>query len=83
MTKPKVHSVKLGERKKLSGYISIVYAGMPSEHSYSLVLSLPGGFSRYAYNLFFPIAEAHINVEGANLHILKVTPTEIRFNFIG
>ncbi len=82
MAKTKTSRLKVGQRKKLTGEISIVFAGMPNEYSYSLVPSLPGGYSRYAYNLFFPITETHIDIEGTSLHILKVTPVEIKLIII-
>jgi hypothetical protein len=57
----------------------IVYAGMTSERVYSIVQMKWEFFYRgYAWNLFFPVGQSSIRIDGVNLIVESVTPTEIR-----
>jgi hypothetical protein len=57
----------------------IVYAGMTSERVYSIVEMKWEFFYRgYAWNLFFPVGQNTIRIDGVNLIVESVTPTEIR-----
>jgi hypothetical protein len=56
----------------------IVYAGMPSEKTYSVVQMKWEFFYRgYAWNLFFPREQSEIRVDGINLLVEKVDPQQI------
>ena len=57
----------------------IVYAGITSEKVYSIVQMKSEFFYRgYAWNLFFPVGQNNIRIDGVNLIVENVTPTEIR-----
>ena len=56
----------------------IVYAGMTSEKVYSIVQMKWEAFYRgYAWNLFFPVGQSTIKIDGVNIAVESVTPTEI------
>jgi len=58
----------------------IVYAGMPSENIYSIVQMKWEFFYRgYSWNLYFPKNQGTIRIDGVNIQVDSVTPTEIRF----
>ena len=66
------HHLRLGKDR-------IVYAGMPSEKVYSIVQMKWEFFYRgYAWNLFFPVGQNTIRIDGVNILVDSVTPTEIR-----
>jgi len=57
----------------------IVYAGMPSENVFSIVqLKWEFLYRGYSWNLYFPKGQDIIRVDGVNIQVENVTPTEIR-----
>ncbi len=57
----------------------IVYAGMPSEKVFSIVLRKWEFFYRgYAWNLFFPEGQTELVIDGVRLSVESVSPQEIR-----
>ena len=63
-----------------AGKDRIVYAGMPGENVYSIVQMKWEFFYRgYAWNLFFAREERRIRIDGVNLIVESVGPTEITF----
>jgi len=66
------HHIRLGKDR-------IVYAGMPSEKVFSMVQMKWEFFYRgYAWNLFFPVGQSKIRIDGVNILVESVTPDEIR-----
>ena len=66
------HHIRLGKDR-------IVYAGMPSEKVFSIVQMKWEFFYRgYAWNLFFPVGQSKIRIDGVNILVESVTPDEIR-----
>jgi len=66
------HHIRLGKDR-------IVYAGMPSEKVFSMVQMKWEFFYRgYAWNLFFPIWQSKIRIDGVNILVESVTPEEIK-----
>ena len=62
-----------------SGKDRIVYAGMPSEKVFSIVqMKWEFLYRGYSWNLFFPIVQSKIRIEGVNILVENVTPDEIR-----
>ena len=60
----------------------IVYAGMSSEHIFSIVQMKWEFFYRgYSWNLYFPKSQSKIRIDGINIEIDSVTPEEIRLQF--
>jgi len=72
--------LSVGDKYKLGfGKDRIVYAGMPSEKVFSIVQMKWEFFYRgYSWNLFFPIKQSKIRIEGVNILVDYVTPAEIR-----
>ena len=57
----------------------IVYTGMPSEKVFSIAQrkwEFP--YQAFAWNLFFPIGQSKIRIDGVNIIVDHVTPDEIR-----
>jgi len=73
-------TLSVGERLHLRwGKDRIVYAGMPSEKTYSIVVKKWEFMYRgYAWNLFYPREQSKIRIDGVNILVENVTPEEIR-----
>ena len=66
------HHIRFGKDR-------IIYAGMPSEKVFSIVQMKWEFFYRgYAWNLFFPVGQSKIRIDGVNILVESVTPDEIR-----
>jgi hypothetical protein len=66
------HHIQLGKDR-------IVYAGMPSEKVFSMVQrkwEFP--YMGYSWNLFFPVGQSKIRIDGVNILVESVTTDEIR-----
>jgi len=65
-----------------SGKDRIVYAGMPNDKVYSIVQRkrnlVPYAAWGYAWNLFYPKEQSQIRIDGVNILVESVTPSEIR-----
>ena len=72
--------LSVGDKYKLGlGKDGIVYAGMPSEKVFSIVqMKWEFMYRGYSWNLFFPIKQGEIRIEGVNILVDHVTPDEIR-----
>lgn len=72
-------TLSVGDRYHLgTGKDRIIYAGMPTEGVYSIVEMKWEVFYRgYAWNLFFPLEERRIRIDGVNLTVESVSRTEI------
>ena len=72
--------LSVGDKHKLGlGKDRIVYAGMPSEKVFSIVqIKWEFLYRGYSWNLFFPIGQSKIRIEGVNILVDHVTPDEIR-----
>ena len=56
----------------------IVYAGMPSEKTYSIVqMKWEFLYRGYSWNLFYPREQSKIRIDGVNILVENVTPEEI------
>ena len=73
-------TLSVGDRLHLRrGKDRIVYAGMPSEKTYSIVQRKWEFMYRgYAWNLFFSREQARITIDGVDISVESVTPDEIR-----
>ena len=60
----------------------IVYAGMPSDKVYSIAQRkrdiAPYIGWGYAWNLFFPVGQSRIRIDGVNILVDSATPEDIR-----
>jgi hypothetical protein len=83
MSKVQEHSLKIGESALIKrGFItkvSLIYAGMPNNKVYSLVVSCSAGHNSLAYNLYIPIDQRRTEISDVNITIGSVSPNEIRF----
>ena len=72
--------LSVGDRFHLGwGKDRIVYAGMPSEKTYSIIVKKWEFMYRgYAWNLFYPKEQARITIDGVDISVESVTPQEIR-----
>ena len=59
--------------------VKLIYAGMSSPETYSLVIRSQDGYQAYAYNLYFQKDTSQIEVEGYRLTITCVSANEIWF----
>jgi len=59
----------------------IVYAGMISERVYSIIqMKWEFVYRGYSLHLFFPVGQSSIRIDGVNLVVDSVTPSEIRLH---
>ena len=83
MSKVQEHSLRIGESAVIKrGFITkvlLVYAGMPNDKVYSLVVSRSAGHNSLAYNLYIPIDQRQVEISDVKLTIEHVSPNEIRF----
>ena len=57
----------------------IIYAGMPNENVFSFVqMKWEFIYRGFAWNLYFPKDQSIIRIDGVNIQVDSVTPTEIR-----
>ena len=75
----------VGEGCRLGfGKGSIIYAGMPSENIYSLVQRKRGfPYQGFAWNLFYPVGQSKIVIDGVNIQVENVAPDVIRLRVLG
>ncbi len=65
------HHLKLGKDR-------IIYAGMPTEATYSIVQKKASGYQGFTWNLFYPRKKSDLIIDGINIFVENVTPEEIR-----
>ena len=71
-----------GEYHLKLGKDRILYAGMPSEDTYSIAQRKNCGYQGYAWNLFFSKNRRDITIDGVGIHVERVTPDEIEFRVV-
>ena len=59
------------------GKDTIIYAGMPADDIFSLVQIKSKGYRGLGWNLFFPRRQQDIDIDGVDLHVIRVTPLQI------
>ena len=83
MSKAQEHGLKIGEsaliKRGLITKVSLIYAGIPNDKVYSLVVSRSAGHNSLAYNLYIPINQLQIEISDVKLTIESVSPNEIHF----
>ena len=66
------HHLRLGKDR-------IVYAGMPNENVFSFAqMKWEFLYRGYSWNLYFPKSQSTIRIDGVNIQVENVTPSEIR-----
>jgi hypothetical protein len=85
MKQPNEYILKVGENAKIKrGFITtiaLVYAGMLSDHVFSIVVTWTAGHNSAGYNLYFEKGQREISLLKGHLTILDVSKNEIRFQF--
>ncbi len=75
------HKLRIGESVRIKGVLfidhSVIYAGMPSDNTYSLVITLTAGYQRMAYNLFLPTNHREVWHKKGHITVLSLSPGEI------
>ena len=83
MSKAQEHGLKIGEsaviKRGLITKVSLIYAGIPNDKVYSLVVSRSAGHNSLAYNLYIPIDQRQIEISDVKLTIESLSPNEIHF----
>lgn len=66
-----VHRLRTGKDR-------ICYAGMPSDGVFSIVeLRWEFMYRGYSWNLFFPVTQRQVRIDGVNLTVERVDPGQI------
>ncbi len=85
MKQPTEYILKVGESAKLKpGFFTsyyVVYAGMLSDHTYSIVVTWTSGHNSAAYNLYVDKGQREIGLFKGRLTVYDVNKSEIRFQF--
>ena len=83
MSKAQEHSLKIGEstviKRGIMTKVTLIYAGIPNDKVYSLVVTRSAGHNSMAYNLYIPIDQRQIEISDVRLTIESVSPNEIHF----
>ena len=61
--------------------VSVVYAGMINDNTYSIAIVWSYGHNSMAYNLFFPRHQRKLEIPKGKIEILSVTHDELRFRY--
>jgi hypothetical protein len=75
-------NLKIGDsiriKRGLMTAISLVYAGMPNENVFSLVVTTTAGHVGMGYNVYFPASQRQIEIGGVSVSVDSVSPTSIQ-----
>ncbi len=78
-----VYELKINESMVIArgwlAKLTVVYAGMPNESTYSLALTYTSCHNSIGYNLFIPKSQSEVILTKGRLVIQRVTPTNISF----
>ncbi len=73
------HDLKIGESVRIKrGFmtsISLVYAGMPSDATFSLAVTMTSGHIGMGYNLYFPLDRRQFELAAVPITVQSVSPT--------
>ena len=76
------HQLKVGDSVQIKrGFITridLLYAGMPSDRTFSLVVTKTGGHMGMAYNLYLPTSERHLDLAKTPITIHGVSATTLQ-----
>jgi len=60
----------------------VIYAGMPSEDTNSIMQRKSAWYQGFAWDLFYPRKKREIKIDGVNIYRENVTPDEIRLRVL-
>lgn len=69
-------------RNVLTSTWGVVYAGMPAEDRYSIVVTWACGYHATSYNLYLTDSVREVPFKGGRLRMLELTPSQIRFRYV-
>ena len=80
------YSLRVGERAVVRRNIfattwTVIYAGMPSQDRYSIVLSWAAGYQASSCNLYLTESMREVRFKAGRLYILDRSPEHIRFRY--
>lgn len=83
MSNERVYELAINESVKIkSGWLSrsfVLYAGMPNERTYSLVITYTNVHNSIGYNLYIPKSQNEVKLARGKMIVRRVTPTGITF----
>ena len=75
------HDLKLGDsvviKRGIITKVCLLYAGMPNEHTLSLVVIRTAGHTGMAYNLYLPAAQRQITIAEVPVTLHSASPTTV------
>jgi hypothetical protein len=78
------HALQVGQEISIGrGFFkrhSMLYAGIPDERVYSIIVTTTAGYRSMAYNLYFPVSRRDIVVAGRRLAVLRVSENELHIS---
>jgi hypothetical protein len=82
------YTLRVGEKADIKrsffgASYSIIYAGMPGESAYSVVITIGSGYQALAYNLFLSARDRRIKLPKGFLSVIDIATDEIRFRVEG
>jgi len=87
MPNGRVYEVGINETVKVkTGWMSrsyVLFAGMPDERTYSLVVTFTNVHNSIAYNLFLPKSQTEVKLIKGRMIVHRVTPTGLSFRIEG
>lgn len=60
---------------------SVIYAGMPADDRYSIVVTWTMGYQSNAYNLYLSNSVREVSFKGGRLRFLELSPERITFRY--
>ena len=85
MSQVREYILRVGESGKVKRGIltsySVVYAGMISDSTYSVVVTVTTGYNSMAYNLYIPKGQSEVQLPKGRMVILSVSTEEIHFRY--
>jgi len=81
------HRIRVSQTAKVRpgvfrAQVSVVYAGMINESTYSIAVLWSYGHNSMAYNLYLPKNQTEIEIPKGRLEVLYVSKDEIQFKYI-
>ena len=85
MSQVREHILRVGESAKVRRGVftsySVVYAGMISDATYSVVATVTTGYNSMAYNLYIHKGQSEVALPKGRLVVLSASPEEIHFRY--
>jgi len=84
MAEAQHHQLRIGEsiqvKRGLLGYTALLYAGMPNDRTLSFAVVATQGNRGWAYNLYLPTDQRHIDIAGVAITIHSTGPAAVQLS---